>query len=211
MEIVSDAFIFVLAGHDHHRRNLSLCSLLLTINLSSQFYLQADIDHTLGSRSISSLSYPNDMDALYNSMVGAVIIEVLRIIPPVGQFGKINREGLQQLTVDGKQSLCLKIPTSPWKSSPQTATLGIFPTGRQKSPSNRTILTISCRNAGSFLKTATRQQPSNNQSSQNLLMASKLVPPQQETARCSVLPKEHSFLSLKEPVLVLASDSHKPS
>jgi cytochrome P450 len=45
---------------------------------------------------------PNDMDALYNSMVGAVINEVLRVIPPVIQFGKINREGPQQLTVDGK-------------------------------------------------------------------------------------------------------------
>jgi cytochrome P450 len=42
------------------------------------------------------------MDNLYNSMVGAVINEVLRIIPPVIQFGKINCEGPQQLTVDGE-------------------------------------------------------------------------------------------------------------
>jgi cytochrome P450 len=102
MEIVSNAFIFVLAGHDTTAETFHFALLLLAINLSSQSHLQADIDSTLGSHPSSSWSYPNDMDALYNSMVGAVINEVLRIIPPVIQFGKINREGPQQLTVDGK-------------------------------------------------------------------------------------------------------------
>jgi len=65
--------------------------------------------------------------------------------------------------------------------------------------------------AGSFLKPVTTQQPFNNQLSQVLLMASKLVSPQQETAHYSDPPKEHSFHSLKEHDLVLASDSHNLS
>jgi cytochrome P450 len=102
MEIVSNAFFFVLAGHDTTAETFHFALLLLAINLSSQSHLQADIDSTIGFHPNSSWPYPNDMDNLYNSMVGAVINEVLRIIPPVILFGKINREGLQQLTADDK-------------------------------------------------------------------------------------------------------------
>jgi cytochrome P450 len=69
MEIVSNAFIFVLAGHDTTAETFHFALLLLAINLSSQSHLQADIDSTLDSRPNSSWSYPNDMDNLYNSMV----------------------------------------------------------------------------------------------------------------------------------------------
>ena len=131
MEIVSNAFIFVLAGHDTTAETFHLALLLLAINLSSQSHLQVDIDSTLGSRPNSSWSYPNDMDSLYNSMVGTVINEVLRIIPPVIQFGKINREGLQQLTVDSK---AITVPKNTYISLEVVttiATLGIFLTRPQ--------------------------------------------------------------------------------
>jgi cytochrome P450 len=108
IEIVSNTSIFVLAGHDTTAGTFHFALLLLAINQSSQSHLQADIDSTLGSRPNSSWSYPNDMDNLYNSMFGAVINEVLRIIPPVIQFSKINREGPQQLAVDGKTITVLK-------------------------------------------------------------------------------------------------------
>jgi len=42
------------------------------------------------------------MGKLYNSMVGAVLNEVLRVTPPVLQIPKIRRGGPIQLTIDGK-------------------------------------------------------------------------------------------------------------
>jgi cytochrome P450 len=102
MEVIGNAFIFVLAGHDTAAGTLHFSLLLLSIDLSSQSHLQADIDNILGSRPSSSWSYPNDTDNLYNSMVGAVLNETLRLMPPIIQVNKTTRENPQQLQVDGR-------------------------------------------------------------------------------------------------------------
>ncbi|KAH7360992.1 cytochrome P450 monooxygenase-like protein [Rhexocercosporidium sp. MPI-PUGE-AT-0058] len=101
-EILGNSFIFLFAGHETTANNIHFSILLLAINISTQHRMQADIDCILGSKSTSEFSYMNDMPRLWNSMVGAVILEELRLIPAILNIPK-QASGEQTVTVDGTQ------------------------------------------------------------------------------------------------------------
>ena len=85
------------AGHETTANVLHFSFLFLAINLAAQRHLQSDIDDIVGTRPSSSWSYQVDMRNLFNSMVGGVLHETLRIIPPVVHVPKINRGGLNEV------------------------------------------------------------------------------------------------------------------
>jgi cytochrome P450 len=64
--------------------------------------LKSDIDERVGSRPIASWNYQVDMRNLFNSLVGAVLHETLRLMPPVIHIPKTNRGAPKQVTVDGR-------------------------------------------------------------------------------------------------------------
>jgi hypothetical protein len=65
--------------------------------------MQTDIYRIIGrERSISELSYHDDMQRLYNSMVGAELNEQLRLIPAIINVPKVAN-GDQATTVDGRE------------------------------------------------------------------------------------------------------------
>jgi cytochrome P450 len=90
------------AGHETTANVLHFSFLYLAISLTSQMHLQSDIDEKVGDRPASSWSYQVDMRSLFNSMVGGVLHETLRLIPPVPHIPKINRGGPKQVNVDGR-------------------------------------------------------------------------------------------------------------
>ncbi|KAM3074783.1 hypothetical protein ACMFMG_008199 [Clarireedia jacksonii] len=104
-EIISNAFIFLLAGHETTANSIHFCFLYLAMNLSSQRLMQSDIDTIVGSRPSSTWSYLTDMPRLYNSMVGAVLNEELRLIPVAETVPKLTA-GDQYVTVEGKK-ICI--------------------------------------------------------------------------------------------------------
>ena len=101
-EILGNSFIFLFAGHETTANNIHFSILLLAMNISAQRRMQADIDCILGSKPASEFSYLNDMPRLWNSMVGAVLLEELRLIPAILNIPK-QSNGEQTVTVDGKQ------------------------------------------------------------------------------------------------------------
>ena len=90
------------AGHETTANVLHFSFLFLAISLAAQRHLQSDIDDIVGTRPSSAWSYQVDMRNLFNSMVGGVLHETLRIVPPVVHVPKINRGGPKQVSVDGK-------------------------------------------------------------------------------------------------------------
>ncbi|PVH82251.1 cytochrome P450 [Cadophora sp. DSE1049] len=100
-EILGNSFIFLFAGHETTANNIHFSILLLAMNISAQRRMQADIDCILGSKPASEFSYLNDMPRLWNSMVGAVLLEELRLIPAILNIPK-QASGEQSVTVDGK-------------------------------------------------------------------------------------------------------------
>ena len=95
-EILGNAFVFILAGHETAANTVHFSILFLAMHRSSQKHLQEDLDAILGDKPISEWDYDNDMPKLFGSMCGAVMNEELRLIPPVIGIPKSTDPGRPQ-------------------------------------------------------------------------------------------------------------------
>ncbi|KAH8602340.1 cytochrome P450 monooxygenase-like protein [Bisporella sp. PMI_857] len=101
-EIIGNTFVFFLAGHETTGNSIHFCIVLLATHLEVQRKMQADIDHLLGKdKPLSELSYQQDMPLLFNSMIGAIIKEQLRIVPAILNIPK-QATNDHTVTLDGK-------------------------------------------------------------------------------------------------------------
>ncbi|EKG17626.1 Cytochrome P450 [Macrophomina phaseolina MS6] len=102
-EILGNAFIFILAGHETTANAMHFALALLALNPHSQRRLQQDISDMVGDRPVSQWDYDQDLQRLMNGMPAAVIYETLRMIPAVvGIPKKTQKDSPQALTVDGR-------------------------------------------------------------------------------------------------------------
>lgn len=101
-EILGNCFIFFFAGHETTANNIHFSIIYLAMELPAQKFMQDEIDEIVGDKPTSEWSYYNDMPRLYNSMVGAVIHEELRLVPAIPNLPK-TAVGDQTITMDGKQ------------------------------------------------------------------------------------------------------------
>jgi len=99
---MGNSFIFIFAGHETSAGTLHYAMIHLAMHPTIQAHLQSDIDSIVGSRPPSEWSYTVDLRNLYNSMVGAVLNETLRVTPVVVRSPKVNRGGPKQFTIDGR-------------------------------------------------------------------------------------------------------------
>ena len=102
-EIIGNSFIFLFAGHETSANSIHFSVSLLAINLASQIRLQSDIDTIVGDKPTSKLSYYADMPRLYNSMVGAVMNEELRLMPVILNVPKVTAGDDPVVTLDGRE------------------------------------------------------------------------------------------------------------
>lgn len=104
-EILGNAFVFILAGHETAANTIHFSILFLAMHWASQKRLQDDLDSILGDRPVSEWDYDNDMPKLFGSMCGAVMNEELRLIPPVIGIPKSTPPGRPQgLQVGGQRA-----------------------------------------------------------------------------------------------------------
>lgn len=102
-ELIGNSFVLFFAGHETSANGIHFSILLLAINLGVQRQMQADIDKIVGQdKPTSEFSYHSDMPRLYNSMVGAVFNEQLRLMPAILNVPKVAN-GDQVVTVDGNE------------------------------------------------------------------------------------------------------------
>ncbi|KAG9559959.1 putative P450 monooxygenase, partial [Aureobasidium melanogenum] len=103
-EILGNAFVFILAGHETTANTLHFAMLYLAMNWSTQEMLQKDIDGIFGDRTIDQWDYEQDMPKLFGGMCGAVMNEELRLIPPVVGIPKCTlKDSPQPLTLAGRR------------------------------------------------------------------------------------------------------------
>ncbi|KAL8772171.1 MAG: hypothetical protein Q9209_002606 [Squamulea sp. 1 TL-2023] len=104
-EIMGNAFVFLLAGHETAANSIHFSCIYLALHLSSQRRLQHSLDRIFGSRPVSEWDYERDFNALFSTMAGAVLAEELRLIPPVPSIPKcVLRNGAPQtLTIDNQK------------------------------------------------------------------------------------------------------------
>ena len=101
-EILGNAFLFIIAGHETTANTLHFALVFLAMNPWSQKRLQADLDNLLGDRPVYDWSYERDMSRLLNGMAGAVMNETLRLVPPVVSIIKIVTSTPQQIVIEGQ-------------------------------------------------------------------------------------------------------------
>ena len=104
-EIIGNAFVFILAGHETAANSIHFSLLNLALNLSSQRHLQTDLDQIFQGRPISEWDYERDSPKLFGGMAGAVLAEELRLVPPVTLIPKstFGKSQPQSLTVNDKK------------------------------------------------------------------------------------------------------------
>ena len=103
-EIIGNAFVMLVAGHETSANVLHFSILELATNPASQRRLQKDVDELLGDRDPETWEYESVVNKLMASMLGAVMNEVLRLIPPVVDMPKkVSAEHDAIVTMDGKQ------------------------------------------------------------------------------------------------------------
>ena len=103
-EILGNAFVFILAGHETTANSIHFSLVYLALNIASQRHLQRDLDSIFGTRQVSEWSYDNDVPKLFSSMAGAVMNEELRLAAPVVGVPKCTApDSPQPLIVGGKK------------------------------------------------------------------------------------------------------------
>lgn len=105
-EILANAFVFILAGHETTANTIHFSLILLAMEPNEQRKLQRDVDSIFKGRDSSQWDYDTYLPKLFGGIVGAVMNETLRLIPPAINIPKYTHEW-QSLTIDGKQ---YKIP-----------------------------------------------------------------------------------------------------
>ncbi|KEF62653.1 uncharacterized protein A1O9_00626 [Exophiala aquamarina CBS 119918] len=101
-EILGNMFVLILAGHETAANSIHFSLLHLALNPKTQRAVQQDLDRIFQGKPPSEWDYDRDLPALFGGMVGAVLNEELRLVPPVVGIPK-STIGVrdQQLTVDG--------------------------------------------------------------------------------------------------------------
>ncbi|KAK0652196.1 cytochrome P450 [Cercophora newfieldiana] len=103
-EIISNAFIMTLAGHETTANVLHFAVLLLAANPKAQRRLQQDVDALFGNTDPSTWNYESIINGLLASYVGACMNETMRFLPPVTTIPKIVSPSSDQiLIVDGQR------------------------------------------------------------------------------------------------------------
>ncbi|KAK6517718.1 hypothetical protein TWF506_004900 [Arthrobotrys conoides] len=105
-EILGNAFVFLLAGHETSAGSLHYVLILLALHPDSQRHMQKDIDRIFGDRPVDEWDYNKDITAMQTSMLGAVMQEELRVVPPVVNIPKqVSDDSDQVVMYQGKQTV----------------------------------------------------------------------------------------------------------
>jgi len=102
-DILGNAFVMIVAGHETTASTLHFALMELATNPGSQRLLQKEIESIFGKDPPETWDYDVNINALLGGMVGAVLNEQLRIMPPVIVIPKqVSKVRDQVIVVDGK-------------------------------------------------------------------------------------------------------------
>ncbi|PVH95619.1 cytochrome P450 monooxygenase-like protein [Periconia macrospinosa] len=103
-DILGNAFVLMLAGHETTANSLHFSLVLLAMNWSSQRRLQQDVDKIINGRPIEEWKYEEDFPKLFGCMPAAVMNETLRVLQPIVNIPKSTAPGRPQVfTMNGQQ------------------------------------------------------------------------------------------------------------
>lgn len=103
-DILGNAFVFMLAGHETTANVLHFSMVYLALNCSSQKHLQEDTDRILNGKPVNEWAYEEEFPKFFAGMGAAVMNETLRVMQPIINIPKSTEKGRPQtITVQGSQ------------------------------------------------------------------------------------------------------------
>ncbi|KAL2255511.1 hypothetical protein VTK26DRAFT_3210 [Humicola hyalothermophila] len=101
-EIIGNAFIMTVAGHETTANTLHFALVELATNPATQRRLQRDVDDLFGTTDPETWDYES-VNAMQASHIGACVNETLRLMPPVTVVPKVvSHDADQTITIDGR-------------------------------------------------------------------------------------------------------------
>ncbi|KAI1081094.1 cytochrome P450 [Whalleya microplaca] len=123
-EIIGNAFINIVAGHETTANVLHFALVELATHPASQRRLQKEVDSMLGGQDPATWDYETVINPLFASMVGATVNETLRLVPPVVDIPKmVSPSQDQPVTINGERYLL-----------PRKAGVGMVTAAAQRNP-----------------------------------------------------------------------------
>jgi cytochrome P450 len=103
-DILGNAFVMMVAGHETTANTIHFAINQLSINPKSQKLLQKEVELIFGDKTPETWDYDSNINTLLGGMVGAVLNEQLRIMPPVVNIPKqVSKHQDQVIVVEGKR------------------------------------------------------------------------------------------------------------
>lgn len=122
-EVLGNAFAFILAGHETAGNSMHFILISLALKLQSQRHLQRDIESVFEDRPPEEWNYDHDLPKLFGGMIGAVLYEQFRLVPPVTNIPKSVLDEDQTLVIDGKSV-----------TVPARTSIGLISSGAHRNP-----------------------------------------------------------------------------
>jgi cytochrome P450 len=94
----------IIAGHETTANAIHFCLMELAINPKSQLQVQKDIQTIFGNSTPHTWDYDSSINKLLGGIVGAVLNEQLRLMPPIIAIPKtVPKNNDQEIMIDGKK------------------------------------------------------------------------------------------------------------
>lgn len=134
-DILGNAFVMIIAGHETTANSAHFSLIELAMNGKAQREVQKEVQSIFGDAAPESWNYSANINKLLGGMVGAVLNEQLRLMPPVVAIPKSVAKNTEQvISIDGKKiimtggmmiGLCVievQRKTRYWPTRPSTVT-----------------------------------------------------------------------------------------
>ena len=103
-DILGNAFVMIVAGHETTACSTHFSIMELAINPRTQRLVQKEVDTIFGDEPPENWSYDSNINALLGGIIGAVLNEQLRLIPPVVAIPKsVSKAQDQVIIIDSKK------------------------------------------------------------------------------------------------------------
>lgn len=103
-DILGNAFVMIVAGHETTANSIHFSLMELAINPGAQRLVQKDVHSIFGDEDPKTWDYESNINALLGGMVGAVLNEQLRLMPPVIAIPKqVSNSQDQVIVLEGKK------------------------------------------------------------------------------------------------------------
>ncbi|QSZ36489.1 hypothetical protein DSL72_006369 [Monilinia vaccinii-corymbosi] len=103
-EILGNAFVMIVAGHETTANSIHFSLIELAISPRSQRKVQAEVQKIFADESPETWDYDTNINKLLGGIIGATLNEQLRLMPPVVNIPKSVGQGHDQtITIDGKK------------------------------------------------------------------------------------------------------------